>query len=120
MVVANSVELGLQRISLDFESHVVWELEALVMDIVGWLNHSTISNTSQVGILASPQFLDLISPSIGTNTGACFQRMIYAITLAHTRKHAPDRHCQGSFELNQIGSSAGHQLLKILDAELKP
>lgn len=107
-------------ISLDFASHVIWDLRALVEDIVDWLNDPMISHTSKVGILSSPQFLELISPSVEGKSRTYFQCMICAITLAYTQKLAPDRHRQRIFELNQIGSIAGHELLKVLDEKLKP
>lgn len=107
-------------ISLDFASQVTWDLGALVNDIVDWLNDPMVSVTSKVGTLSSPQFLDLIKPSIKENTRINFQRMIYAISLAYTQPTAPDRDDLSIEELHQIGSVAGHGLLKELDERLKP
>jgi hypothetical protein len=79
-----------------------------------------ISHTSKVGILSSPQFLELIGPSIDEKSKTYFQRMIYFITLAYTQKHAPDRQLQRICVLSQIGSITGHEFLKVLDEKLKP
>jgi len=120
LVQTKSKNLALTTISLDFASEVTWDLKALVNDVVNWLNDSMVSVTSKVGTLSSPQFLDLIKPSIKENTRINFQRMIYAISLAYTQPTAPERHHLSIEELNQIGSVAGHGLLKELDERLKP
>jgi hypothetical protein len=49
-----------------------------------------------------------------------FYRKIYAISLAYTRPHTPDRHHLATPELLQIGSFAGHKFLRNLDKLLKP
>ncbi|PQE06195.1 Zn(II)2Cys6 transcription factor protein [Rutstroemia sp. NJR-2017a BBW] len=120
LVTAKNAKLEPITVSHDFASHVVWDLKALVEDIVDWLNDPMISHTSKVGILSSPQFLELIGPFIEEKSKAYFQRMIYFITLAYTQKHAPDRQRQRICILSQIGSITGHEFLKVLDEKLKP
>lgn len=107
-------------ISLEFASQVTWDLDALVDDIVGWLNVPFLSETSKVGIMSSPQFLAIIKGSIEDSIGVKFQRMIYAISLAYTQPTASDKHQLSTGELYQIGSMAGHDLLQYLDERLKP
>jgi len=71
-------------INLGFSSSITWDLEFLVDDMAGWLNKSTVSETSKVGILSSPRFLGLIQPFVEVNIMEQFHRMIYAISLAYT------------------------------------
>ncbi|KAH9214241.1 hypothetical protein DL95DRAFT_462229 [Leptodontidium sp. 2 PMI_412] len=112
-----SIAPTLANISLEFGSQVTWDLGALVDDIVDWLNNPQLSETSKVGTLSSPRFLELVSESSGPKAGSLFQQMIYAISSAYTRN-------DGSFliaeELHQFGSIAGHDFLTYLDEKLKP
>jgi hypothetical protein len=112
-------KLAMATISLEFSTLVTWNLGRLVDDVVNWLNNPMLSETSKVGILSSPQFLDLVKPSVEDVT-TDFHCMIYAISLAYTQPTAPDRHHLNIPELLQIGSMAGHQFLKSLDKRLKP
>ena len=89
-------------------------------DVVDWLNDPMISDTSKVGTFSSPQFLELISPSVDKSTRTNFQRMIYAISLAYTQKGVTDSRPLSISELTQIGSIAGHEFLAFLDEKLKP
>jgi hypothetical protein len=98
----------------------MWDLEFLVDDMVGWLNKSTVFETSKVGILSSPRLLGLIQPFVEDDIMEQFYRKIYAISLAYTRPHTPDRHHLATPELLQIGSFAGHKFLRNLDKLLKP
>jgi hypothetical protein len=97
-----------------------WELEALVDEIVEWLNTPQISTSSKVGILSSPWFLDLVKFSTEDTTRINFQRMVYAQSLAYTQPTARDRHPLSVSELYQIGALAGHDVLKFLEGKLKP
>ncbi|KAH8732539.1 hypothetical protein GQ44DRAFT_755041 [Phaeosphaeriaceae sp. PMI808] len=117
LVLSKSKNLELAKVSLEFESKVTWGLEALVSNIVDWLNNPTVSETSKVGTLSSPQFLGLIKPLVGENMMTKFQYMIYAISLAYTQN---SRHLLSSLELHQIGATAGHNFLRVLDERLKP
>jgi hypothetical protein len=88
--------------------------------MVGWLNKSTVSETSKVGILSSPRLLGLIQPFVEDDIMKQFHRMIYAISLAYTQPHTPDRQHSTTPELLQLGSIAGHKFLRNLDKLLKP
>ena len=107
-------------ITLDFSPLITWDLEALVDDVVNWLNHPKVSETSKVGTLSSPRFLDLIQPFVDDKTGTHFHRMMYAISLAYTRSIVPGMHHLTVAELFEVGSMAGHNFLRILDKLLKP
>lgn len=120
IILTKSEQLSTTTISLDFSSLITWDLEFLVDDVVGWLNKSTISETSKVGILSSPRLLGLIQPFIEDDIMEQFHRMIYAISLAYTQPHTPNRHHLTTPELLQIGSFAGHKFLRNLDKLLKP
>lgn len=120
VVIAKSTILTSASITLDFPSHITWDLRAMVGDVVDWLNDRMVSATSKVGTLSSPQFLELTSPSVDDNTRTNFQLMIYAISIAYTQIDAANTHPLSNSELNQIGSLAGHGLLAFLDEKLKP
>jgi hypothetical protein len=120
VLVAKSQKLAMATISLDFSSLITWNLNHLVDDVVDWLNNPMLSETSKVGTLSSPQFLDLVKSSVEEDVRTDFHRMIYAISLAYTQPTAPDRHYLSIPELRQIGSMAGHKFLKTLDKRLKP
>lgn len=94
-------------------------MEVLVNDVVNWLNDSNFSNTSKVGTLSSPQFLELVKPFVGENISMDYQRMIYAVSLAYTQHTALDKHLLSISELLQVGSLAGHTFLKFLDKKLE-
>jgi hypothetical protein len=119
VLLAKSGELAMATISLEFSSLITWDLDHLVNDVVNWLNDPTLSETSKVGTLSSPQFLGLIKSSVEETARTDFHRMIYAISLAYTQPTAPDRHYLSISELYQIGSVAGHKFLKRLDKQLK-
>jgi hypothetical protein len=78
------------------------------------------SDTSKVGTLATPQFSKLVERSLDQASRTNFQRMMYAISLAYTQPTAPENHLLDPIDLYQIGSVAGHSLLKVLDKKLKP
>ena len=106
--------------SLDFDAQVTWDLEVLVSDTVDWLNSPSHSETSKVGTLSSPRFLELTTGSIGPKLGRAFQQMIYAISCAYTRTSKNDGSFLTSAELHHFGSLAGHEVLGYLDERLKP
>jgi hypothetical protein len=112
--------LEVAGISLKFASQVTWTLEALVDDIVNWLNAPNLSQTSKVGTLSSPQFLDLIKPTMKDDTYMYFQRMVFTESLAYTQATSQHRHFLSITELHQIGAIAGHTWLKTLDEKVKP
>lgn len=120
MLHAKSKALGLARISLQFASQVTWTLEALVDDIVNWLNAPNLSQTSKVGTLSSPQFLDLVRPAMKDDSYVYFQCMIYTQSLAYTQSTSPHWHLLSVTELHQIATLAGHIWLKTLEEKLKP
>lgn len=120
MLYAKSKALGLARISLKFASQVTWTLGAIVDDIVKWLNAPTLFQTSKVGTLSLPQFLDLVRSAMKDDNYMYFQCMIYAQSLAYTQSTSPHWHFLSVAELHQIGAFAGHTWLKKLDEKLKP
>lgn len=119
MLHAKSRALEFAGISLQFASQITWTLGALVDDIVNWLNTPNLSQTSKVGTLSSPQFLDLIKPITNDDTYLYFQRMIYTESLAYTKSTSPYGHFLSIAELHQIGAVAGNAWLKALDEKLK-
>ena len=112
--------LEVAEISLKFASQVTWTLEALVDDIVNWLNTPNLSQTSKVVTLSSPQFLDLIKPTMKDDTYMYFQQMVYTESLAYTQSTSQHRHFLSITELHQIGAIAGHTWLKTLNEKVKP
>lgn len=114
------LDVEVAGISLNFASQVTWNLEDLVDDIVKWLNAPNLSQTSKVGTLSSPQFLDLIKPTMKDDTYMCFQRMVYTESLAYTQSTSQHRHFLSVTELHQIGAIAGHTWLQTLDEKVKP
>jgi hypothetical protein len=118
LILEKAKDLAPSKITLDFASQITWDLEILVNNIVDWLNDSSLSNTSKVGTLSSPQFLELVKPSVDENISTDFQRMIYAVSLAYTQHTAHWKHLLSISELLQVGSLAGHEFLKILDRKL--
>ncbi|CZR64042.1 uncharacterized protein PAC_13939 [Phialocephala subalpina] len=111
------LDLTLSNISLDFANQVTWDVAVLVDDTVDWLKDPRISETSKVGTFSSPQFLDLVTSSLGKSVGIKFQRMLYAISLAYTQ---PTLHPLTLPEIYEVGCIAGHDFLTILDERLKP
>ena len=63
-VLVKDKDLAFTPIALDFVSQVKWDLDGLVNDIVNWLKTPGMSNTSKVGTLSSPYFLDLLESLI--------------------------------------------------------
>ncbi|KAH7386540.1 hypothetical protein BKA64DRAFT_145627 [Cadophora sp. MPI-SDFR-AT-0126] len=123
LILAKSDVLASTEISLDFAHDVTWNTEALVNDIVQWLNNPLLSNTSKVGTMSSPEFLHTIldsSTSLDEKSGMNFQLMLYATSLAHIQQTAPNNHEYSITDLLQIGSVAGHNFLKYLDDKFKP
>jgi hypothetical protein len=109
--------LALESIHLDFELGVTWDLAALVNDIVDWLANPSMSQTSKVGTLSSPKFVNLIESSVGEPVRKNFQLMVYGISLAYTQ---PVQHPLTASEIHQIGCIAGCEFLKVLDEALRP
>ncbi|KAH8784212.1 hypothetical protein F5882DRAFT_497775 [Hyaloscypha sp. PMI_1271] len=113
-------KLALRSITLSFSSLVTWDLSTIVLELVEWLNNLHLSNTSKVGLLSSPNFLDLVEPHVGAEIGVSFQRMLYAESLAYTQPTSEEKHHLSIPELQQIGGIAGHTILLFLDGRLKP
>lgn len=116
LILKTAIDLALSDITLDFASQITWDLEFLVNDVIDWLNDSSFSSTSKVGTLSSPQFLELVKPSVDENISTDYQRMIYAVSLAYA---TPDGHPLDISKLLQVGSLAGHKFLKFLDKKLE-
>jgi hypothetical protein len=112
--------LALTAITLHFTTPIKWELNAMVDDIVEWLNNPRLSTTSKVGTFSSPSFQDLLCSSLDDNARINFQRMIYAESLAYTQPTTSDKHPLSILDLGQIGATAGHEFLKCLELNLKP
>jgi hypothetical protein len=122
-VLLKTNNLALKSITLNFGSQITWNLPALVDDVVDWLellDSPQISTTSKVGILSSPNFLELIEPYVGFEKMLNFQRMLYAESLAYIQPTTEDQHHLSIRELQQIGAVAGHSFLKFLDDKLRP
>ena len=119
LILEKAEVLASTKIILDFASQITWDLEALVNDVVDWLNDVSVFNTSKVGTLSSDQFLELVKPSVGENISTDYQQMIYAVSLAYTQPTAPGKHPLSISELLQVGSLAGHKFLKSLEKKLK-
>lgn len=115
-----SNELKQTQISLWFTTEIQWDLVVLVDDVMKWLNDHQMSNTSKVGMLSSPQFLELAKAFVEEETIKNFQQMLYAQSLAYTQPTAPDKHQLSVLELQQIAAIAGHNCLNFLDARLNP
>jgi hypothetical protein len=64
-VLLKTSNLALKSITLNSAPQIIWNLPALVNDVVGWLNGPQISTTSKVGTLSSPNFMELIEPHVG-------------------------------------------------------
>jgi hypothetical protein len=131
--------LASTKITLEFDSQITWSLESLTKEMIAWLNDPSSSSTSKVGSMSSPQFQALVQPSFGDEASIKFQRMMTAISLAHTQQNLPharlddhssesttlhERSEQGNnpiiMELQRIGAVAGHQFLMFLDKKLTP
>jgi hypothetical protein len=122
-VLLKTKSLALKSITLNFASQITWNLPALVDDVFDWLkllNSPQISSTSKVGILSSPNFMELIEPHVGFEKMVIFQRMLYAESLAYIQPIAKDHHDLSLRELQQIGAVTGHSFLKFLDDKLRP
>lgn len=116
-IMEKSKALALSSITLTFASAVTWDLDALVNDISVWLRDPTTSKTSKVGILSSPNFLELIKSSGGKVADSRFQLMMYATSLAYTRPTEPPLDTN---DIYSIGCIAGHSFLNVLEEWLKP
>ena len=110
-VLENTGKLALRTITLNFRSQITWNLPALVLELVEWLNNPQLSTTSKVGLLSSPSFLDLVEPYVGAEISISFQRMLYAESLAYTQPTSDEKHHLSVPELQQIGAVAGHNVL---------
>lgn len=123
LIFANGDILAATDITLDFANDVTWNTQALVNDVGQWLHNPLLSNTSKVGMMSSPAFLDTIldsSSSVDEQSGINFRLMLYATSLAHIQQTLPDGNEFDVPDLLQIGSVAGHEFLKHLDEKLKP
>lgn len=118
-MLANTGRLALRTITLSFRSQITWNLPALVLELVEWLNNPQLSTTSKVGLLSSPSFLDLVEPYVGAETSISFQRMLYAESLAYTQPTSDEKHHLSVPELQKIGAIGGHNVLNFLDLKLK-
>jgi hypothetical protein len=118
-VLENTGKLALRTITLNFRSQITWNLPALVLELVEWLNTPQLSTTSKVGLLSYPSFLDLVEPYVGAEISISFQRMLYAESLAYTQPTSDEKHHLSVPELQQIGAVAGHNVLTFLDLKLK-
>jgi hypothetical protein len=112
-------KLALRSITLSFGSQITWDLPTLVLEIVDWLNYPQRSETSKVGTLSSPEFLDLLEPYVDPEIGVSFQRMLYAESLAYVQQTADKKHTLSIPELQEIGALAGHNILSFLDHKLR-
>jgi len=115
-----SRNLHLEKVSLNFDSEITWNLEALVDDTYKWLFTPMASTSSKVGIFSSPRFIDLIGPTWDDGTHKSFQKMIYAESLAFTQYTSSWKHIFGIHDLHHFGAMAGQTWLRTLDRELKP
>jgi hypothetical protein len=91
-VLENTGKLALRTITLSSRSQITWNLPALVLELVEWLNNPQFSTTSKVGLLSSPSFLDLVEPYVGAEISISFQRMLYAESLAYTQPTSDEKH----------------------------
>lgn len=105
---------------MSFSSQISWDLEALVKEVTYWLSGLNDTNTSKVGTLSSPRFLNLIRKSIGHRGSLNFQRMLYAESLAYIQPVSSNKHFLTVLELQQIGAICGQEVLSILDSRLRP
>lgn len=79
-----------------------------------------MTGISQVGAMSSPEFQELIKPSVGDGISRDFRCMLYAISLAHTQQYSTQRHEYIVIELQTIGCLAGERCLRFLDKKLTP
>jgi hypothetical protein len=119
---AKEKNVAFDTIALDFASMVTWNLDSLTDDVVQWLNDPSASQTSKVGILSSPTFLNIVN-SCGfgdTKFGAVFQKVMYTETLIYTNGHEWDRPSFTIEDLKMIGALSGQKWLELLEKQLKP
>ncbi|KAL2065243.1 hypothetical protein VTL71DRAFT_2912 [Oculimacula yallundae] len=110
-----------REISIEFATPVIWDLNTLVEDTVNWLMDPGLSDTSKVGILASPQFLELTrgpdSSRAQCDAGNNFSTMIYTTSRAHVGQNGPVLTVE---DYSRFGGATGHAFLVYLDSILKP
>ncbi|CZT07980.1 uncharacterized protein RAG0_13228 [Rhynchosporium agropyri] len=96
-------------------------MEAIIEGVVDWLRNTDHSGSSKVGILASPQFMELTRVSISSrdrgSAGKDFSTMIYAVSRAYTRENRPVLTFD---DYARFGAIAGYAFLAHLDQVLKP
>jgi hypothetical protein len=112
--------LAFGSIVLESASEITWDLSTIVDDVAAWLNNTKVSPSSKVGILSSPNFMELIKPCVGHDTMLSFQRMLYSQSLAYLRLATEDKYRINVLELRQIGAITGQGFLKFLDSKLRP
>ncbi|KAH8748730.1 hypothetical protein F5882DRAFT_386889 [Hyaloscypha sp. PMI_1271] len=112
--------LAFGSIILESASEITWNLSTIVDDVAAWLNNTKVSPSSKVGILSSPNFMELIKPCVGHDTMLSFQRMLYSQSLAYLRLATEDKYRINVLELRQIGAITGQGFLKFLDSKLRP
>jgi hypothetical protein len=119
----NVGELDMSAITLSFDSHIIWTLKGLTEDVVKWLNDTSISSTSKVGMLSSPKLQALIEPFIGSRICSDFQTMLYAQSVAYTGTPAETIRIYSASEVEQLvqlAAISGHSLILQLDRTLTP
>ncbi|PQE25322.1 zn 2cys6 transcription factor protein [Rutstroemia sp. NJR-2017a BBW] len=122
---AKEKDVAFDTITLGFASSVDWNLDSLANDVVQWLNNLSESQTSKVGILSSPTFLNIVN-SCGfgdAGFGAAFQKVIYTETLIYTNGHGWSRSILTGLtleDLKMIGALSGQKWLELLEKQLKP
>ncbi|KAE9363737.1 hypothetical protein N431DRAFT_356552 [Stipitochalara longipes BDJ] len=111
--------LALRSITLCSSSETKWDLSNIVLELVEWLSHPHLFTTSNIGLLSSPNFLDLVAPYFGAEIGISFQHMLYAESLAYTQPTSDETHILSVPELQQNGAVASHNVLTFLDRKLR-
>lgn len=109
-----------ERIELDFNELVKWDIDALSIDFATWMAVDNVSPaaTSRVGILSSVECQGLLLKYLHEDLCTSFRLLIKASSLLYNHKDHPHPHYDHE-QLNLIRSSAGARLLVSLETALK-
>jgi hypothetical protein len=95
-----------------------WNPDSLAKDVVQWLNDPSASITKKFGMLACPNFQDLLnSYGFGDGFGAAFQKMMFTGVFIYTASNRPYPMVE---DMKLIGALSGQEWLELLEKQLKP
>lgn len=107
---------------LDFESEVLWDLDAMVSEFACWMSqkHALPASTSRVGILSSIKFTQLVRTLADEDLTRTFRLLVESSSVIYNYEGQPDIYWKDYYtdDLESIRSFAGTSVLRHLERVL--